>query len=158
MVKSGKSHLAFTREYYALKNLITAARTLIQLQNRMYLLDQKGIVKTRRFSIKSSPTISTSHPRDSASVFKTQIKASIPIPAGIDMKTFENMFKQLDDKLSLYSVAGQTSSNENLLKMKNSEKANIDVIRSVGANVLAFWSKDEIGSTGWRSGKQLKTI
>jgi hypothetical protein len=157
MVESGKSHLAFTREYYGLKNLITAARTLIQLQKRMYLIDPKIIVKTRRFPTKSSPTISISRPRDSASVFKKQIKAFIPVPAGIDMETLENMFQQLNDEISLYS-AGKTIFDENVLKMQNSEKANVDAIRSVGANVLAFWSKDEIGSTGWKSGKQIKII
>ena len=30
---------------------------------------------------------------------------------------------------------------------------NLDAIRSVGANVLAMWSKEEIGDTGWKSGK-----
>jgi hypothetical protein len=157
MVESGKSHLAFTREYYGLKNIITAARTLIQLQKRMYLIDPKIIVKTRRFPTKSAPTISISRPRDSASVFKKQIKAFIPVPAGIDMETLENMFQQLNDEISLYS-AGKTIFDENVLKMQNSEKANVDAIRSVGANVLAFWGKDEIGSTGWKSGKQIKII
>ena len=158
MVKSGKSHLTFTREYYVLKKSHHGCLDTNTASEANVPPRSKVIVKTTTFSTKSSPTIYTSRPRDSASVFKTQIKASIPIPAGIDMKTLENMFKQLNNELSLYSAAGQTSSNENLLKMKNSEKANIDAIRSVGANVLAFWSKDEIGSTGWKSGKQLKTI
>ena len=69
MVESGKSHLAFTREYHALKNLITAARTLIQLQKPMCLLDPKIIVKTRQFPTKLSPTVSMSRPRDSASFY-----------------------------------------------------------------------------------------
>ena len=86
----------------------------------------------------------------SASVFQKQIKAFIPIPTGIDIETLEDIFKPLSDEISLYS-AGQTSSNENELKMKTSVKANIDA-------VLAFWSKNEIGSTGWRSGKQIRTI
>ena len=49
MVKSGKTYLAFTREYHALKNLITAAKTLIQHQKRMYLLDPKIDVKKEDF-------------------------------------------------------------------------------------------------------------
>ena len=157
MVKSGKSHLAFTREYNALKNLITAARTLIQLQKRMYILDPTIIVKTRQFPTRSSPTVSTSRPRDSASVFKKQIKAFVPIPSGIDMETLDNVFQQLNNEISLYS-AEQTSFDETILKIKSVKKANIDAIRSVGASVLAFWSKDEIGNTGWKSGKQIKVI
>ena len=115
----------------------------------------KDSCKKRIFSTRPSPTISTSRPRDSASVFQKQIKAFIPIPTGIDIETLEDTFKPLSDKISLYS-AGQTSSNEN--ELKTSVKANIDAVRSVGANVLAFWSKNEIGSTGWRSGKQIRTI
>lgn len=32
-------------------------------------------------------------------------------------------------------------------------KDKLETIRSVGANVLALWSKEEIGNTGWRTGE-----
>ena len=119
-VKSGKTYLAFTREYHVLKNLITAAKTLIQLEKQMFLLDPRIVVKTRKVSTISSPTISTSRPRDSASVFQKQIKGFTPIPAGIDMEALEDIFKPL---ISLYS-AGQTNSNEIELRIKSTVTAN----------------------------------
>ncbi len=73
------------------------------------------------------------------------------------METLDNIFEQLNNEISLYS-AEQTSFGETVLKMKSVKKENIDTIRSVGASVLAFWSKDEIGNTGWKSGKQTKII
>jgi hypothetical protein len=73
------------------------------------------------------------------------------------METLDNVFEQLNNEISLYS-AGQTSFDETILKIKSVKKANIDAIRSVGTSVLAFWSKDEIGDTGWKSGKQIKII
>ncbi len=73
------------------------------------------------------------------------------------METLDNVFEQLNNEISLYS-AEQTSFDETILKIKSVKKANIDAIRSVGASVLAFRSKDEIGNTGWKSGKQIKII
>ena len=152
MVKSRRSHLAFMREYHALKNLVTAARTLIQFEKQMYLINPKIIVKKRKFPTQSSPTISTSRPRDSTSVFTKQIKAFVPIPAGIEMNNLDEIFEQLTDEISLYS-AEETSFDDIVSKLKGLEKANIDAIKTVVADMLAFWSKDEIGKTGWKSGK-----
>ena len=36
-------------------------------------------------------------------------------------------------------------------------QSRIKAVRSVGANVLAYWSKKEIGDTEWKSGKALYT-
>ncbi|CAB3985475.1 Hypothetical predicted protein, partial [Paramuricea clavata] len=80
MVISGTASLAFKREVFAIKNLVTATRSLIQRQKRMYILDPKIISKQRMFTTPSSPTISTSRPRDSASVFSKKTKAFIPLP------------------------------------------------------------------------------
>lgn len=80
MLITGKDHLAFQREYFAIRNLITAIRTLIQQQRRMYITDPKIIQKKRSFPTRSSPEVTTSRPRESASVFQRKSKAFLPIP------------------------------------------------------------------------------
>ena len=148
MVKSGRSH---PRIYERISCTKKSRLTLIQFEKQMYFIDQKIIVKKRKFPTQSSPAISTSHPQDTASVFTKQIKAFVPVPAGIDMITLDKIFDELTDEISLYS-AEESSFDAIVSKLKGLEKANLDAIKTVGADVLAFWSKDEIGKTGWKSG------
>ena len=152
MVISGTASLAFKREFFAIKNLITATRSLIQRQNRMYILDPKMISKQRMFTTPSSPTISTSRPRDSASVFSKKTKAFIPLPPDLSMETLDDILKPIYQEASLYA---DTFTNDDQSK-KDLFKTNLEAIRSVGANVLVMWSKEEIGDTGWKTGKDIK--
>lgn len=151
MVISGKARLAFRREYFAIKNLITAVRTLIQLQKRMYVLDPKVIIKTRCFSTPSSPSISTTRPRDRASVFSKKTRAFVPIPAGTSIETLDDILQPFSSELDLY--AGDVISDIDIREGHEVlGTATLQAIRSVGANVLAKWSKEEIGDTGWKAG------
>ena len=118
----------------------------------MYFIDPKVISTQREFSTPSNPIISTSRPRDSASVFSKKKKASISIPFGISLETLD-IFEPIDREVSLYSDTLILQDREN--KELNIFNKNLQAIRSVGANVLALWSKDEIGDSGWKSGKKI---
>jgi hypothetical protein len=127
MIISGTVDLAFRRELHAIQNLLTAIITLIVRQKTMYLLDPKLIYKQRKHTTSSNATISTYRPQDSASVFCKKAKAEIPI-AGISLENLEVMLEPINCEISLYSKA---------------------------ASVLALWSKEEIGNTGWKTGKSI---
>jgi hypothetical protein len=103
MIISETASLAFKREFFTIKNLITATRSLIQRQKRMYILDPKMISKQRMFTTSSSPTISTSRPRDSASVFSKETKAFIPLPPDLSMETLDDILKPIYQEASLYA-------------------------------------------------------
>ena len=119
----------------------------------MYFIDPKVISTQREFSTPSNPILSTSRPRDSASVFSKKKKASISIPFGISLETLDDIFEPIDREVSLYSDTLILQDREN--KELNIFNKNLQAIRSVGANVLALWSKDEIGDSGWKSGKKI---
>ncbi|CAB4026118.1 Hypothetical predicted protein [Paramuricea clavata] len=150
MLVAGKGRLAFQREVFAVRNLITATKTLIYHQKRLYLLDPKVIHKTRTFSTRSCPTVSASRPRDSASIFSTKTKAFIQLPADITMETLDNVLHPMELEIVLYdksTIIKHCKSEEN-----SHVQASIKAIRSVNTKVLAWWSKEEIGDTGWKSG------
>ncbi len=154
MVISGRAHLAFQREIAAIKNLLTAARTLIQSEKQLYLLDPKLVIKRRCFSTPSSPKISTSRPRDSASVFSKRTLAFVPVPDNISMETLDDLLEAIEDELALYFSKSESSS-EMEMEIENKVKANMEAIRSNGPYVLALWSKEELGNTGWKTGKYI---
>ena len=103
MVISGNTRLAFKREFFAIKNLITATKLLIQRQKSIYLLDPKFISKQRKFPTSSNPAISSSRPRDSAFVFTKKTKAFIPVAPDISMETLDDILKPIEQEASFYS-------------------------------------------------------
>ena len=146
---SGNTRLASKRELFAIKNLITATKLLIQRQKSIYLLDPKFISKQRKFPTSSNPAISSSRPRDSAFVFTKKTKAFIPVAPDISMETLDDILKPIEQEASLYS---ENVSTENITD--NLESTKLETIRTVSANVLALWSQEEIGATGWRTGEK----
>ena len=67
----------------------------------------------------------------------------------ISMETLDDILKSTEQEASLYSE----SDSENI-KTDNLESTNLETIRTGGANVLALWSQEEIGDTGWRTGEE----
>ena len=154
MVISGTTHLAFKRKLFAIKNLITATKLLIQQQKSIYLLDPKFISKQRKFPTSSNPAMSTSRPRDSGSVFSRKTKAFILVMPDISIETLDDILKSIEQEASLYS---ENICVENIRNL-SLESTKLETIRTVGANVLALWSKDEIGETGWKTGQKCLDI
>ena len=151
MLVSGTGRLAFQREVLAIKNLITATKTLIYHQKRLYLSDPKVIHKRRSFSTPTSPTLSTSRPRDSASIFSKKTKACIQIPDDITLENLKDVLHPMESEIVLYDKSTVKDKGVQITSLQERIKA----VRSVGANVLAFWTKEEIGDTGWKSGKTI---
>ena len=135
MVISGNTHLAFKREFFAIKNLITATKLLIQRQKSIYLLDPKFISKQRKFPTSSNPAIIDPHDRWCICIHK---------------ENKDDILKPIEQEALLYS---ENDSTENI-KTDNLEGTKLETIRTVGANVLALWSQEEIGDTGWRTGEK----
>ena len=71
---------------------------------------------------------------------------------GTSLETLDDIFLPNDRKVSLYSA---TFSKNQVNKKKNFFGKNLEAIRSVGANMRAMWSKEEISNTGWKSGKDM---
>jgi hypothetical protein len=59
------------------------------------------------------------------------------------------MLEPINCETSLYSKDSE------ILKKSATPLSNFEAIRSVGASVLALWSKEEIGNTGWKTGKSI---
>ena len=140
MVISGNTRLAFKREFFAIKNLITASKLLIQRQKGIYLLDPKFISKQRKFPTSSNPAISSSRPRDSASVVTKKTNAFIPMAPDISMETLDDFLKPIEQDASLYS---ENVSTENV-KTDNLESIKLETIRTVGANVVCCGVKKRL--------------
>ena len=116
----------------------------------IYLADPSIILKRRRFSTPTEASLSTTRSRDSASVPPKQIEKRLDVPEDITFESLDKVFKPVEDELLLY------------MKKDNNQRAPeivaglLDAIRTVGARVLAMWSKDEIGDSGWKTGKVSK--
>lgn len=149
MVRAGRGYLAFHRETEAIRNLITATRNIIIAEKEMYLEDPKVIHKRRRFATKSGLSLETERPRDSASIPHQNQSAFLPVPIGLSLDNLEEALTPLSDELALYQKRQQENS-------ETSESVPLDTIleamRSVGARVRILWEKDEVGTTGWRTG------
>lgn len=152
MVRGGRSYLAFHRELEAIRNIINATRTLIIAEKSLYLEDPKVIHKRRKFATPSGPSMISMRPRDRASTPHQKQNAFLPVTDGLSLDNLEEALTPLSDELSIY---------QKLQHEKNHLHENIPVIleamRSVGARVLVSWSKDEVGTSGWKSGKGLNT-
>ena len=94
--------------------------------------------------------MSTSRPRDSAPVFSRKTKAFIPVTPDVSIETLDDILKPIEQEASLYSENICVENIQNL----SLESTKLETIRTVGANVLALWSKDEIGETGWKTGEK----
>ncbi|CAB3980516.1 Hypothetical predicted protein [Paramuricea clavata] len=146
MLRTGKGYLFFQKEIQAIKNLITATRNLIASQKEHYLEDPTYIYKRRKYSTPTSPTLSKSRPRDSASIFVKHTKAFLNIPEKITMDTLEEILDPLENEINLYEVPTERSYSW----LDGNLKADLAAIRLVGAKVLKLWTREEVGETGWK--------
>lgn len=147
MVRRGRSYFAFHRELEAIRNIINATRTLMIAEKSLYLEDPKVILKRRKFAMLSGTSIILMQPRDRASTQQKQ-NAFLPVTDGLSLDNLKEALTPLSDELSIY---------QKLQHEKNHLRKNVPVMleamRSVGARVLVSWSKDEVGTSGWKSGK-----
>ena len=153
MLVAGTVRLAFQREVDAIKNLITAIKALIHNEKRLYLVDPKVTHKRRTYSTSTSTTVSTSRPRDNASISYNQAKCSIPVPEDVTVENLQDALSFIESEIILYD----RNTAEVNAEIQKCFQSRIKAVRSIGANVLAYWSKKEIGDTGWKSGKALYT-
>jgi len=148
MVRGGRSYLAFHRELEAIRNIINATRTLIIAEKSLYLEDPKVIHKRRKFATPSGPSIISMRPRDRASTPHQKQNAFLPVMDGLSLDNLEEALTPLSDELAIYQKL-QHGKNH----LPKNVPAMLEAMRSVGARVLVSWSKDEVGTSGWKSGK-----
>lgn len=67
------------------------------------------------------------------------------------MEILEEILQPIDQEIRFYLK--DAVDNNQKERTQNFLRANVDARRSVGANVLALWNKEEIGDTGWKTGK-----
>ncbi len=146
MVRAGRGYLAFHRETEAIRNLIIATRNIIFAEKELYLEDPKVIHRRRKFATKSGPSLETERPRDSASIPHQNQSAFLPVPIGLSLDNLEEALTPLSDELALYQKRQQENSESVPLETI------LEAIRSVEARVRILWERDEVGSTGWRTG------
>ena len=147
MLRAGRSYLAFHKELEAIFDMITATKTLVRLQKEMYFEDPKIIHKRRKYSTPLTPSVSTSRPRDNASISNKRKKAFLSVPEFITLDVLEQVLEPLESEIGLY----QQTNTAHVNKLDSLE---LEAIKSVGASILALWHKDEIGDTGWKTGKE----
>ena len=150
MVRGGRKYLAFHRELEAIRNLITATRSIITAEKELYLEDPKVIHKRRKFFTKSGPSVNTVRPRDSASIPNQNQNAFLEVPNGLSLENLEEALTPLSNELLLY----QKQQQQNIASCeKVTLETVLEAVRSVGTRVRILWERDEVGTSGWRTGK-----
>ena len=128
---------------------VSATRTLIRSQKQLYLEDPKVIFKTRMHSTPSSSGSTTARPRYNASIPHAGSNNRLAVPPEITLKTLEDILDPLLTEIALYEQRN-SSANANTKKAKT--KTDYEALRSPGSSVLVYWTKEEIGKTGWKTG------
>ena len=142
--------MAFHRELEAIRNLITATRSIITAEKELYLEDPKVIHKRRKFFTKSGPSVNTVRPRDSASIPNQNQNAFLEVPNGLSLENLEEALTPLSNELLLY----QKQQQQNIASCeKVTLETVLEAVRSVGTRVRILWERDEVGTSGWRTGK-----
>lgn len=150
MVRGGRKYLAFHRELEAIRNLITATRSIITAEKELYLEDPKVIHKRRKFFTKSGPSVNTVIPRDSASIPNQNQNAFLEVPNGLSLENLEEALTPLSNELLLY----QKQQQQNIASCEKVPLETVlEAVRSVGTRVRILWERDEVGTSGWRTGK-----
>ena len=108
------------------------------------------IYKRRFFSTPSGSSLSSKRPRYHASVPGKNYHNCLAVPTGINLETLEEILDPLQSEIRLYDkvnpeINTPRKSNAILMLLLSSQ---------LGQGLLAHWSREEIGSTGWKSGKQ----
>lgn len=146
MVKCNRGYLVFYKEREGIKDIINVTKTLIRRQKEMYFTDAKVIYKKRIYSTPSGPSLSSSHPRSSASIPHNNLKSILNVPVGITLDSLQEMLDPLQCEINVFEETKP-------VWHSNIQNADLAAIRSSGAKILAYLSKDELRSTGWKTGK-----
>ena len=139
--------MAFHKELKAITNLISATKSLIRVQKESYILDPR-VIHTRRKCSPLGPSLSTSRPRENASVPEQNTSSILPVPEAITLERLE-VLGSLESEIRIYRQNVSTTARFPLVLASTKYE---------GTKVLAFWSQQEIGDTGWKSGKELQVL
>ena len=154
MLKSGRAYLAFQKEQEAIVNLVTAVTSLIAAEKSLYLADPRILHKRRAFSTPAQSSLSTKRPRDTASIAARRQSSFLTVPRGITLDNLEEVLEPLKVELGLYEERIRLANNNSGTTPRSEDGYQMDAMRLVGKRVLAYWSKNEVGNTGWTTGKK----
>ena len=154
MLKSGRAYLAFQKELEATVNLVTAVTSLIAAEKSLYLADPRILHKRRAFSTPTQSSLSTKRPRDTASIAGRRQSSFLTVPRGITLDNLQEVLEPLKVELGLYEERIRLANNNSGTTPRSEDGYEMDAMRLVGTRVLAYWSKNEVGNTGWTTGKK----
>ena len=100
----------------------------------------------RNFFKKSGPSVNTVRPRDSVSIPNQNQNAFLEVLNGLSLENLEEALTPLSNELLLYQKQQQQN-------IASCEKVPLETVRSVGTRVRILWERDEVGTSGWRTGK-----
>ena len=149
MLKWNRKYLIFHKEAEALKNIMTAVKTLLKLETEMYLEDAKIIHRRRFYFSQTSASLSTSRPRECAAVCEPYKNNCLIPPENTCLESLEEVLRPLEFEISLYGKENKTPDN---LPKKDCDDLELAALRTVGARVLAKWDNEQIGDSGWKTG------
>ena len=142
-VRTGTTHLLFSRELSALKNVIEAAKLAITEQIKNLALNDKVIYREREYQRETNATISAQRPRENASISNQERNEDngSAVPQGTSLSTLPNIF---DDLQQLITVTRQVN-------REKGDPDNIEAIKTPGTKVAVLW-KEEDAMSGWEPG------
>lgn len=161
MLKSGRAYLAFQRELEAMVDLVTVVRSIIAAEKFLYLEDPRILHKRRKFETPAGSSVGTKRPRDSASIPARKHSSLLAVPQRITLDNLEEVLEPLKEEIALYERRAKNEEKHDVAIgiTTSSENGNeMEAMRLVGSRVMAHWSKDEIGTTGWKTGKIIKML
>lgn len=161
MLKSGRAYLAFQRELEAMVDLVTAVRSIIAAERFLYLEDPRILHKRRKFATPAGSSVGTKRPRDSASIPARKHSSLLAVPQGITLDNLEEVLEPLKEEIALYKRQAKNEEKHDVaigITTRSENGNEIEAMRLVGSRVMAHWSKDEIGKTGWKTGKIIKML
>jgi hypothetical protein len=146
-LRAGRTHLVFQNEIHAIQDIINATKTLIRRQKEHHLTDPVVIHRIRKFLTPTTASLNMIRPRDSASASAKQNGKRLEVPEEVTLETLDEVFRPIEDELLVYiGVDSVENAPEFVAGL-------LDAIRTVGVRILARWSKEEIGDSGWKTGK-----
>ena len=113
---------------------------------------EKGENGSKNF--RRSGTLSTKRPSDTASIAARGQSSFLTVPQGITLDNLEEVLEHLKVELSLYEERIRLANNNSGTTPRSEDGYQMDAMRLVNTRVLAYWSKYEVGSTGWTTGKK----
>ncbi|CAB4038821.1 Hypothetical predicted protein [Paramuricea clavata] len=145
-LRAGRTHLVFQNEIHAIQDIINATKTLIRRQKEHHLTDPVVIHRIRKFLTPTTASLNMIRPRDSASASAKQNGKRLEVPEEVTLETLDEVFRPIEDELLVYIGVDSVENAPEIVA------GLLDAIRTVGVRILARWSKEEIGDSGWKTG------